>query len=68
MEEGYVPGSLVADEDWFTPGAFDEDEERTAQADLVDSKNIATFFIRFESGHSNQARVQHEEFDHTQDQ
>ena len=66
MEEGYVPGSLVADEDWFTPGAFDEDEERTAQADLVDSKNIATFFISFESGHSNQAEVQHEDFDHTQ--
>ena len=48
-EEDYAPGSLVADEDWFTPGPFEEDEARTAQADLLDSKTIATFFIRFES-------------------
>ena len=46
-EEDYVPGSLVADEDWFTPGYFEDDERRTAQADLLDTKNIATFFIRF---------------------
>ena len=65
-KEDYVPGSLVADEDWFTPGTFEETEARTAQADLLDSKNIATFFIRFESGHSNKAEVLHEDFDHTQ--
>ena len=65
-EEDYVPGSLVADEDRFTPGSFEETEARTAQADFLDSKNIATFFIRFESGHSNTAEVLHEDFDHTQ--
>ena len=36
-EEDYVPGSLVADEDWFTPAAFEKTEARNAQADLLES-------------------------------
>ena len=64
-EEEYTPGTLVSEENWMTPGDFDDDDRRTVQADLLEPLNIATFFFQFESGHSNKAEVLHDEFDFT---
>ena len=41
------------------PADFDNDIAREAQADILDGTDIASIFIRFESGHSNTVSIQH---------
>ena len=42
---------------------FERDGERMAQADQLEQLDVASVFIRLESGHSNRSTVQHAKFD-----
>ena len=48
----FAPGQTAEPAMWFKPAEFSEDGKRLAQADLLEGLNIASVFIRVESGHS----------------
>lgn len=53
----YEPGKLANPTSWFKPAMFDQEGERLAQADTLEALEVATVFLRLESGHSNQSTV-----------
>ena len=57
--DNFEPGKTPDPETWFVPADFDNDTAREAQADILDGTDIASIFIRFESGHSNNVSIQH---------
>ena len=59
----YEPGKLANPLSGFKPSMFERDGERMAQADQLEQLDVASVFIRLESGHSNRSTVQHAKFD-----
>jgi hypothetical protein len=57
--DDFEPGKTPDPDTWFVPADFDNDIAREAQADILDGTDIASIFIRFESGHSNTVSIQH---------
>ena len=58
--DNFEPGKIPEPPDtWFKPADFHGDQAREAQADHLDGFDIASIFIRFESGHSNSVSIQH---------
>ena len=58
----YEPGKLAHPVSWLKPSMFDHDGERMAQADQLESLDVASVYIRLESGHSNPSTVQPAKF------
>ena len=57
--EDFQPGIVPIPDTWFKPADFDDEVNRESQADLLDGLDIASIFIRFESGHSTEVEIQH---------
>ena len=57
--EDYQPGVTPIADDWFKIADFDNETARNAQANILESVDIASIFIRFESGHSTDVEIQH---------
>ena len=57
--EDFQPGIVPIPDCWFKPADFDDEASREGQADLLDGLDIASIFIRFESGHSTNVEIQH---------
>ena len=57
--DDFEPGKTPDPNTWFVPADFDNDASRIGQADVLDGIDIASMFIRFESGHSNTVSIQH---------
>ena len=57
--DDFEPGKTPDPNSWFVPADFDNDASRIGQADVLDGIDIASMFIRFESGHSNTVSIQH---------
>ena len=58
----FEPGKLANPMSWLKPADFENTRERIAQADRLAAHDLASIFLRFRSGHSNTATVQHEQF------
>ena len=60
MEVGnFLPGTTPPVESYFSPAEFTAKELRESQADHVEALDVASIFIRFESGHSNETVATH---------
>ena len=57
--EDYQPGITPIPDNWFKTADFDNETAREAQANILESVDIASIFIRFESGHSTDVEIQH---------
>ena len=57
--EDYQPGITPVPDNWFKTADFDNETAREAQANILESVDIASIFIRFESGHSTDVEIQH---------
>ena len=57
--ENFRPGTTPPNEAYFSPAAFTATTERETQADEIEEKSVASVFIRFESGHSNETVATH---------
>ena len=57
--ETFEPGKTPEPDNWFMTADFGDDAAREAQANILDSVDIASIFIRFESGHSTGVSIQH---------
>ena len=57
--ENYQPGVIPSADNWFKAADFDNEAAREAQANILDGVDIASIFIRFESGHSTEVEIQH---------
>ena len=57
--DNFEPGKTPDPDNWFMTADFGDDTTREAQADILDSVDIAIIFIRFESGHSTDVSIQH---------
>ena len=57
--DNFEPGKTPDPDTWFMPADFGDDTAREAQADFLDGINVASIFLRFESGHSNDVSIQH---------
>ena len=57
--EDFQPGTTPPAEAYFSPAAFTDTNGREVQADEIEAVNVASIFIRFESGHSNQTVPTH---------
>ena len=57
--EDYQPGVTPIADNWFKTADFDNETARAAQANILESVDIASIFIRFESGHSTDVDIQH---------
>ena len=57
--EDFQPGIVPIPDNWFKPADFDDEASREGQADMLDGLDIASIFIRFESGHSTNVEIQH---------
>ena len=60
--DNFAPGKIPEPDTWFKPANFGDDEARQQQADYLDGQDIASIFIRFESGHSNNTSIEHTPF------
>jgi len=49
--DNFEPGK-IPDPDTFKPSDFGNDQAPEAQADVLDGIDVASIFLRFESGHS----------------
>ena len=56
--DNFEPGK-IPDPDTFKPADFGDDQAPEAQADVLDGIDVASIFLRFESGHSNSVSIQH---------
>ena len=61
--EEFEPGTLANEASWFKPADFERTSERQQQADLLALLDVASTFLRFEAGHSNETAVRHDAFD-----
>ena len=57
--EDFQPGIVPIPDTWFKPAEFDDEVTREGQADMLEGLDIASIFIRFESGHSTEVEIQH---------
>ena len=57
--EDYQPGVTPIADNWFKTADFDNETAREAQANILEGVDIASIFIRFESGHSTDVEIQH---------
>ena len=57
--EDYHPGVTPMADHWFKTADFDDETARQAQANILEGVDIASIFIRFESGHSTDVEIQH---------
>ena len=57
--DDFQPGIVPIPDTWFKPADFDDEVLREGQADMLDGLDIASIFIRFESGHSTNVEIQH---------
>jgi hypothetical protein len=57
--EDFQPGVTPTPDKWFMTADFGDDAAREAQADILESVDIASIFIRFESGHSTDVSIEH---------
>jgi len=55
--DNFAPGKIPEPDTWFKPAKFYDEERRNQQANDLDGKDIASIFIRFESGHSSNITV-----------
>ena len=62
-KETFSPGTLVPEETWFSVAQFHQEAQREQQATFLESLEIASVFIRTESGHSNEVDIKHPSFD-----
>ena len=60
--DSFAPGMIPEPDTWFKPADFGDDEARQQQANDLDGQDIASIFIRFESGHSNSISIAHTPF------
>jgi len=60
--DNFAPGKIPEPDTWFKPADFGDDEGRQQQANDLDAQDIASIFIRFESGHSNNITIAHTPF------
>ena len=61
-QNDFKPGKVPEPTTWFKPADFSTDARRLTQADLLDGLGIVSVFIRFESGHSNDIRIEYTPF------
>ena len=57
--EEFRPGTTPPAEAYFSPSDFTDTAGREALADEIEAVNVASIFIRFESGHSNETVPKH---------
>jgi hypothetical protein len=57
--DNFEPGKTSDPDTWFVSADFGDDAAREAQVDILDGIDVASIFIRFESGHSNDVSIQH---------
>ena len=57
--DNFEPGKTPDPDTWFMPADFGDDTAREAQADFIDGIDVASIFLRFESGHSNDVSIQY---------
>ena len=57
--DDFQPGITPVPDNWFKTADFDNDTAREAQANILEGVDIASIFIRFESGHSTDVEIQH---------
>ena len=57
--EDYQPGVTPSADNWFKAADFDNETARQAQANILEGVDVASIFIRFESGHSTEVEIQH---------
>ena len=57
--DNFEPGKIPDPHTWFMPADFNNDQARAAQADVLEAIDVASIFLRFESGHSNDISIQH---------
>ena len=62
--DNFAPGKIPEPDTWFKPADFGDDEGRQQEANDLDAQDIASIFIRFESGHSNNITIAHTPFRH----
>ena len=60
--DNFAPGKIPEPDTWFKPVDFGDDDARQQQADALEAQDIASIFIRFESGHSNNISIEHTPF------
>jgi hypothetical protein len=60
--DNFSPGKIPEPDTWFKPADFGDDESLNQQANDLDAKDIASIFIRFENGHSNNIAIAHTPF------
>ena len=60
--DNFAPGTTPSVDTYFSPADFTATESREAQADSVEAVDVASIFIRFESGHSNATVATHPPF------
>ena len=57
--DDFRPGTTPPAEAYFSPSDFTDTAGREALADEIEAVNVASVFIRFESGHSNETVPKH---------
>ena len=57
--DNFQPGTTPPVESYFSPAEFKAKEQRETQADYLEAIDVASIFIRFESGHSNATVATH---------
>ena len=57
--DNFKPGTTPPVESYFSPAEFTAKELRESQADALETIDVASVFIRFESGHSNETVATH---------
>ena len=57
--DDFQPGLTPIPDNWFMTADFGDDTAREAQASILEGVDIASIFIRFESGHSTDVEIRH---------
>ena len=57
--EEFPPGVTPTPDKWFMTADFGDNTARDAQADILTGLDVASIFIRFESGHSTNKAIDH---------
>ena len=57
--DDFQPGVTPVPDNWFMTADFGEETRRENQADTLEGVDIASIFIRFESGHSTHVSIRH---------
>jgi hypothetical protein len=60
--DNFASRKIPEPDTWFKPADFYDNESRNQQANDIDGKDVASIFIRFESGHSNNITIAHTPF------